>query len=123
MPDFAALHRFFEAWGETNPQTQSGEIANVMADTFTYADPRSGGRITDINDLCSYVAMFAANAPGWTARVEKTDESCGYVRTVVAFGGKGPDGTDMVQHGTYFAELDSAEKITTLVGFVGAGEI
>jgi hypothetical protein len=33
----------------------------------------------------------------------------------------GPDGKEMVQHGQYFADMDS-DKIARMVGFVGIGE-
>jgi len=123
MSDFPALNSFFDAWGDAQPDIQAAAISGAISESFTYADPRSGDRIKDLDALCAYVAMFAANAPGWTASVVKADESCGYVRVVVAFGGQGPDGSDMIQHGTYFAELDSAGKIQTLAGFVGAGGV
>jgi hypothetical protein len=42
-------------------------------------------------------------------------------RATVAFGGMGPDGKEMVQHGQYFADMES-DKIARMVGFVGIGE-
>lgn len=113
-----AITTFFEAWGEADADKRADMIGSAMADTFTYADPRSPGAISDLAGLAEYVGMFSANAPGWTASAVKTDEVQGYVRALVAFGGKGPDGQDMVQHGTYFASMD-ADRISSLVGFVG----
>jgi len=39
-------------------------------------------------------------------------------RATVAFGGMGPDGKEMVQHGQYFVDMDG-DKITRMVGFPG----
>jgi len=95
-------------------------IASVYAKDGTYADPRSDGSLTGLKAIAAYVNMFSANAPGWTAKVVKSDESAGLTRVTIAFGGMGPDGKEMVQHGQYFAELDGT-KITRMVGFVGTG--
>ena len=54
------------------------------------------------------------------AEALQIDERFDHARAIVAFGGKGPDGQDMVQHGTYFATMD-AGRIKLLVGFVGLG--
>ena len=64
--------------------------------------------------------MFSANAPGWTAKVVTMSETAGSIRATVAFGGQGPDGSEMVQHGQYFADMDG-NKIARMVGFAGLG--
>lgn len=112
---------FFDAWSMTDADARRRAIDSAMAPAFTYSDPRSGGRLTDPGALNDYLGAFSANAPGWTATVASADTRDGYVRALVAFGGKGPDGTDMVQHGQYFAELDGDGRIATIVGFVGTG--
>ncbi|MCY4180302.1 MAG: hypothetical protein OXD48_08520, partial [Litoreibacter sp.] len=94
--------------------------ASVYAQTGTYADPRSEGVLIGPAAIAGYVNMFSANAPGWTAKVVKTDETAGSLRATVAFGGMGPDGPEMVQHGQYFADFDG-ERITRMIGFVGTG--
>lgn len=116
----AAIDTFFAAWGEADGSRRAAMIAEAMAESFTYSDPRSPGEITSLDGLTEYVAMFSANAPGWTAKVVSSDTVNATTRAVVAFGGKGPDGSDMVQHGTYFA-VDDGGKITLLAGFVGLG--
>ncbi len=121
--DMAALETFFEAWGMGDDGPRSEAIDAAMAGAFVYSDPRSGERITDKAALIAYVGQFSANAPGWTATVVKTEEANGFARAIVAFGGKGPDGSEMVQHGTYFAETDGEGRITTLAGFVGLGTL
>ena len=115
-----AIAAFFDAWGETEAAPRRAAIATAMAEGFTYIDPRAPDAITDLDGLSDYVGMFSANAPGWTAKVVKDDEKLGYVRATVAFGGMGPDGKEMVQHGQYFAQMTEG-KIATLVGFVGTG--
>ena len=42
-------------------------------------------------------------------------------RATVAFGGKGPDGDDMVQLGQYYVETEG-NLISRMVGFVGTGK-
>ncbi len=119
MSECQALKDFFAAWGKTDAAARRSAIAGAMADQFAYSDPRSGSRITTLDGLADYVGQFSANAPGWTAEVEKTDVQNGFVRALVRFGGKGPDGKDMAQHGTYFADLAAGGRIATLSGFVG----
>ena len=115
----SALETFFDAWSETDAASRRDKIASAMAESFAYSDPRSGAALTDLDALSDYVGQFSANAPGWTATVEKAETINGFARATVAFGGKGPDGSDMVQHGTYFAAVDTDDKLTTLAGFVG----
>ncbi|MGB1236204.1 MAG: hypothetical protein ACPG5U_10765, partial [Planktomarina sp.] len=114
----SAFDTFFSAWADSDAASRAATISSSYADGGTYADPRSGDRLSG-DGIADYVGMFSANAPGWGASVVKADDSNGYHRLLVVFGGKGPDGSDMVQHGTYFGELDSDGKITVLAGFVG----
>ena len=115
----SAFTTFFDAWGEADADTRATMLASVTTDTTVYSDPRSGGDLTGSEAIGAYVGMFSANAPGWTATVENESEVNGYHRLRVAFGGMGPDGNQMVQHGTYFGTL-SGDTITLLAGFVGA---
>jgi len=115
----SSLKTFFDAWGETDAGKRNAMIAGTLADGATYSDPRSGSRLKGA-EITEYVGQFTQNAPGWSANVESSDEVNDYLRLRVAFGGKGPDGSTIVQHGTYFAELDWDGQITMLAGFVGA---
>lgn len=115
-----AIDTFFNAWGMNSDADRAAAIASVYAAGGTYADPRSPEILTGADTIAGYVNMFSANAPGWTAKVVKSDEIAGVIRATVAFGGKGPDGSEIVQHGQYFADL-AAGKITRMVGFVGTG--
>lgn len=114
-----AVSNFFNQWAETDAAAQKAAIAGLLADGFTYSDPRSGARLEGADATADYVAMFAANAPGWSASVEKLDEVNGYFRASVAFGGMGPDGSEMKQMGSYFGELTDDGKIAFLAGFAG----
>ncbi len=114
------IETFFDAWGMADDAARAEAIAGAFADAGTYADPRSDGVLTGAEAIAGYVNMFSANAPGWTAKVVKSDESGGMTRATVAFGGMGPDGSEMVQHGQYVTEL-ADNKITRMVGFVGTG--
>ncbi|MEY1554551.1 nuclear transport factor 2 family protein [Yoonia sp. R2331] len=118
----SALDTFFAAWSITDAAARHDTIAQACADQVSYSDPRSGGRLQGLDAVATYVGMFSANAPGWTAKVDAADEVNGYMRATVVFGGKGPDGQDMAQHGTYFADRDDSGKITMLAGFVGGGQ-
>ncbi|SLN26077.1 nuclear transport factor 2 family protein [Pseudooctadecabacter jejudonensis] len=114
-----ALATFFASWGEADADARKAMIAKAIADGFTYSDPRSGGRLSGLDAVADYVGMFSANAPGWTASVDTADTVNDYTRATVAFGGKGPDGSDMIQHGTYFADTNADGKLVMLAGFVG----
>jgi len=113
------IETFFDAWGMDNDADRAAAIASVYADGGTYADPRSPDVLSG-DAIATYVNMFSANAPGWTAKVVNTSSTAGSIRATVAFGGMGPDGSEMVQHGQYFADVADG-KITRMVGFVGTG--
>ena len=116
-----ALTTFFDAWSETDATKRAAMIARSTTPNVTYSDPRSGACLAGQDAISEYVGMFSANAPGWTARVITTDTVNGYARTAVAFGGMGPDGAEMTQHGTYFSEADEDGILTMIAGFVGLG--
>ena len=113
-----ALDRFFSAWGEAAPDARRDLIAGAMAESITYADPRTQEPITDLDALVAYVGQFTENAPGWSARVLRTDTTAGYARSLVGFG----DADGVKQHGQYFSETDGEGRLTRLIGFVGTGE-
>jgi ketosteroid isomerase-like protein len=117
-----SLNTFFAAWSETDADARRALIEKSVTSSFSYSDPRSGERVSSLDAVTDYVGMFSANAPGWTAEVVKADVVNGYARAIVRFGGKGPDGSDMNQLGTYFADIDDGGKLTFLAGFVGTGE-
>ncbi len=116
-----AITRFFDAWGFEDAETRASAIAESCVDTVSYADPRAPEPIIGHTALTDYVGMFSANAPGWTAQVVKSDTIAGTTRATVAFGGAGPDGKQMVQHGQYFVEAGDDGRLTRLTGFVGTG--
>ena len=116
----SAIETFFGAWGMADDAARADAIAGAYARTGTYADPRSPSVLTGPEEIAGYVNMFAANAPGWTARVVKSDTTADHTRVTVAFGGKGPDGAEVVQHGQYFVAMEG-EKIAAMTGFVGTG--
>lgn len=114
------ISTFFEAWQLESDDARLEKITSAVTDNIQYDDPRITQTITGIAALNEYVAMFSANAPGWSAKVVGEDSTAGMTRATVAFGGKGPDGTDMVQLGQYFIETDG-DLICRMVGFVGTG--
>lgn len=112
---------FFEAWQIEDAESRSTKIKSAVTESIQYNDPRTPETLNGIEALSNYVAMFSANAPGWTAKVIKSDTIAGVTRVTVAFGGVGPDGSHQVQHGQYFVEKEG-DLISRLVGFVGTGE-
>ena len=111
---------FFAAWELDDADTRLAQINSSVSDQVQYHDPRTPETINGIAALADYVGMFNTNAPGWSAKVIRSDTVGGMTRATIAFGGMGPDGNEMVQHGQYFIEMDGA-KISRMVGFVGTG--
>ena len=111
---------FFEAWQLDDASARLEKITSAVTANIQYDDPRTPQTVQGIDALSEYVGMFSANAPGWSAKVIGSDATAGVTRATVAFGGKGPDGNDMVQLGQYFVETDG-DLISRIVGFVGTG--
>jgi hypothetical protein len=112
---------FFEAWQIEEAELRLAKISRSVTETIRYDDPRTPETVNGIAALNNYVGMFSANAPGWSAKVIKSDTVAGVTRVTVAFGGMGPDGSEQAQLGQYFVEKDG-ELVSRMVGFVGTGE-
>ena len=112
---------FFDAWQITGDEERLEKITSAVAETIEYTDPGSTDTITGIKTLSDYVSQFSTNAPGWSAKVVRSDTTAKMVRATVAFTGKGPDGKERYQLGQYFVELEG-ELIARMVGFVGTGQ-
>ncbi|MFK7831456.1 MAG: hypothetical protein AB8B57_16905 [Congregibacter sp.] len=115
------ISTFFDAWQFEDAETRLAKLNSSVTKTIQYDDPRTSESVNGIAALDNYLGMFSANAPGWSAKVVKTDAVAGVTRVTVAFGGKGPDGSEQVQFGQYFLEKDG-DRISRMVGFVGTGE-
>ena len=115
-----SIDTFFDAWQLESREEILEKITASMASSIVYVDPRTPEPLTSVSALSDYVGMFAANAPGWTAKVVASDTVGGVTRATVAFSGKGPDGEDQTQLGQYFVESDG-DLISRMVGFVGIG--
>ncbi len=114
------VSNFFDAWQLESADARLEKITSAVTENIRYDDPRTPQTLIGISALSDYVGMFSANAPGWSAKVIGSDTTAGMIRATVAFGGKGPDGNDMVQHGQYFVETEG-DLISRMVGFVGTG--
>jgi hypothetical protein len=112
---------FFEAWQIDEAEARLAKITSAVTENISYNDPRTPETINGIAALSDYVGMFSANAPGWSAKVVKSDTIANVTRVTVAFSGMGPDGTEQVQLGQYFLEKDR-DLVSRMVGFVGTGE-
>lgn len=115
------ISAFFDAWEVEDADLRLSKIRSAVTEAIQYSDPRTPQPVIGISALSEYVGMFSANAPGWSAKVVKSDTIAGVTRVTVAFGGKGPDGSEQVQLGQYFVEQDG-EQACRMVGFVGTGE-
>ena len=113
-----AIHRFFEAWGESDPDARAATLRETLSEDITYLDPRTPEPLTSVAALIDYVAMFSAQAPGATARVAHQSKTGAFHRATVEFAM--PNG--MVQHGQYFIDLDDQSRLKHMTGFVGLGE-
>lgn len=112
---------FFDAWKIEEAETRLAKLNNSVTQTIQYDDPRTPESVNGIAALNNYIGMFSANAPGWSAKVIKTDAVAGVTRVTVSFAGMGPDGSEQVQLGQYFVEEDG-DLVSRMVGFVGTGE-
>ena len=115
------ISTFFDAWQLESADARLEKITSAVTANIQYDDPRTPQTVKGIDALNEYVGMFSANAPGWSAKVIGSNTTAGMTRATVAFGGTGPDGSEMVQLGQYFVESDG-ELISRMVGFVGTGE-
>ncbi len=114
------ITNFFEAWQIEDDEARLAKIKSAVTENVQYDDPRSPETLSGIGALSNYVAMFSANAPGWSAKAVQSDTVASLTRVTVAFAGKGPDGSEQVQLGQYFIEKDG-ELVSRMVGFVGTG--
>lgn len=112
---------FFDAWQIEDAELRYSKINSSVTETVKYDDPRTPEMVSGIAALNDYVGLFSANAPGWSAKVVKSDTVSGFTRVTVAFSGMGPDGSEQVQLGQYFVEKNG-ERVSRMVGFVGTGE-
>ncbi|TDO95368.1 hypothetical protein [Marinomonas balearica] len=112
---------FFEAWQIQEAEARLAKLNSSLTESIQYDDPRTPETVNGIAALNNYLGMFSANAPGWSAKVIKTDTVAGVTRATVAFGGAGPDGSEQIQLGQYFIENDG-DLVSRMVGFVGTGE-
>jgi len=116
-----SVSTFFDAWEIQEPELRGQKIEKSVSKNIEYNDPRTPDTIEGVAALSNYVGMFSNNAPGWSAKVIKSDTVVNHTRVTVAFSGNGPDGSSQVQLGQYFVEMDGA-LISKMVGFVGTGE-
>lgn len=115
-----SVSSFFDAWEIESAEARLEKLASAVTQNVQYDDPRTQQTLNGIAAVSEYVGMFSQNASGWTAKVLGVDTTAGMIRATVAFGGKGPDGTEMVQLGQYFVETEN-DLVSRLVGFVGTG--
>lgn len=116
-----SVSTFFDAWSIQESSQRLEKINSAVSENVQYVDPRTPEPLTGREALSEYVGMFSANAPGWSAKVVKSDVIGGVTRSTIAFSGPGPDGAETTQLGQYFIEQDDG-LISRMVGFVGTGE-
>ncbi len=116
-----SIESFFEAWQISKAETRLAKIKSSVSENIEYSDPQTPETLTGIYPVSEYVGMFCKNAPGWSAKVVKSDTVADVTRVTVAFSGVDPNGKEQVQLGQYFVEKDG-ELVSRMVGFVGTGE-
>lgn len=114
------ISTFFDAWQLESADARLEKIYRAVIADILYDDPRTKQSLKGITALVEYVGMFSENAPGWYAKVVDISTTADITRATIAFGGKGPDGNEMVQLGQYFVEKEG-DLISRMVGFVGTG--
>lgn len=117
----SSIATFFDAWEIEDAEVRLAQLSKSVAEDVKYDDPRTPETIKGTDALNNYLGLFSANAPGWSAKVVKTDTTASCARVTVSFGGVGPDGSEQVQLGQYFVEL-KGKLVSRMVGFVGTGE-
>ncbi|MEP4545291.1 MAG: hypothetical protein ABJ000_03870 [Saccharospirillum sp.] len=116
-----SVETFFDAWKEEDAKTRLAMISSAVIESVRYSDPRTPEPLIGTEALNTYLGMFSDNAPGWSAKVLKSDVTEDVTRVTVEFGGPGPDGSHKVQLGQYFIEK-KGDLVSRMVGFVGTGE-
>ena len=109
-----AVENFFSAWAEQDSATRDAQIDSTLGASIFYADPRTEAPLSDAGAVKEYVGMFSKMAPGMPVSVAGISKTLNFIRATVRFG----EG-DQSQLGQYVIDLDSAGKITRMVGFVG----
>jgi len=115
------IETFFDSWKIEESEARLAKISSAVKKSICYSDPRAPETLIGIDALNNYVGMFSANAPGWSAKVVKSDTVADVTRVTVEFGGIGPDGSNKAQLGQYFVEKEG-DLVSRMVGFVGTGE-
>jgi hypothetical protein len=112
---------FFDTWKIEDAEARLAMINSAVIESVRYSDPRTPEPLNGAEALNNYLGMFSANAPGWSAKVLKSDTIEDVTRVTVEFGGPGPDGSHKAQLGQYFIEM-KGDHLSRIVGFVGTGE-
>ena len=68
-----SISNFFETWEIEDAELRMEKIKGSVAADVQYDDPRTPESVNGITALSDYVGMFSANAPGWSAKVIKSE--------------------------------------------------
>jgi hypothetical protein len=79
-----SITNFFDAWQIEDAELRLTKINNSMTETIRYDDPRTPETVNGLAALNNYVGMFSKNAPGWSAKVIKSDTTADVIRVTVA---------------------------------------
>ena len=102
----------FAAWGTLAEDDWRAHVDALTVETIYYSDPHSGP-VAGREPLKSVIAEFRQMMPGGSAAASKADGYAGHERAAVTFM---KDGASFMT-GQYVAELDSAGRLTRLIGF------
>lgn len=104
----------FAAWGMKDAGSRAACVNTLTAETVYYADPHSGA-IEGRPALLAMLDEFRTMMPEGGADVVSSDGFDGHARAVVAF----LNGGNTMMTSQYIAQLDTAGRITRLIGFPG----
>ena len=114
MAEAHPLLRLLEAWGAPSSAERYRIVSEATAEDFYYADPHSGP-LGDRAAFIGFLNTFKTRLPD--GRIEATgpvDQHETHARVAFTL----LRDTGPVRHGVYVADLDSANRVTRLVGFL-----
>eukprot|EP00040_Diaphanoeca_grandis_P036731 m.235713 g.235713 ORF g.235713 m.235713 type:complete len:126 (+) comp33669_c2_seq1:121-498(+) len=93
-------------------------LSPLMANIFSFVDPKTPAPITTVDGLVDYLAQFGTFMPGGSAKPVSVSHHNQCARATVDF----CMGEKAMMRGQYFLTVDDDGKIKLLAGFQGTGE-
>ncbi len=107
---------YLATWNEIDPARRQTQLCERWAQTARYADPMMQGEGRD--EVGRLIAGVQDRFPGH--RFSLVGQPDGHGRFVRFCWALGPDGGTPIARGTDVVQLDEADRITTVIGFLDA---